>query len=199
MLSSIQTIENDRRTMMKKIVALSILATLFATADVYSAANSCCVGGAFEKRTVGIEIGATSIKGDTGKHGTNYDGGSASFGLRLGAQTGAWRSMFLFDFSTSDDEDQTYERLLMQMDYFIQTEELERYSIRPYIGANLGYLNYDSSKGIGDNGFTMGGQAGALFSLTPNWSLDLAYRYNIAIPDELDSIGSLSVGLDYSF
>ncbi len=185
---------------MKKIAILSILTTLFISAgDIYATANNCCIGGEFEKRTVGIEIGATSVTGNTGKHGTGYDGGSASFGLRLGAETRAWRSMFLFDFATSDEDDQTYERLLAQMDYFIQIEELNQYSIRPYIGANLGYLNYDSSKGIGNHGFTMGGEAGALFDLTSSWSLDLGYRYNIAIPNELDSIGSLSVGLDYAF
>lgn len=188
---------------MKKILFLSLLATAFVmSAGVYSdmqtKARNYYRGGGFDGKFVGLELGALSLEGDTGKHGDDYNGHSVSLGIRLGAMSNAWRSMVMFDYHDSDSNDQSYERLMVEVDYFVQSKGMEQYAIRPYIGGNLGYLNYEST-GIDHSGATFGGEAGVIVKLNSMLGLDFAYRYSLAIPDELDSIGQFVFAIDYSF
>jgi len=150
---------------------------------------------------VGVEVGATMIQGDTGDlvfGELNHEGSGASIGLRLGAQNVQWRSMLVLDYFNSDDDDQTYERGMVQVDYYIMPSSFNTIAFRPYIGINGGYMNYEST-GIDESGFTYGGQAGFTMSVLDNVDLDVAYRYSFAGPDELDHIGNVVFGVNYRY
>ena len=151
---------------------------------------------------VGVELGAVLIQGDT--DGTilgekNHDGSGVSVGLRLGAQNAMWRSMVLFDYFNSDDDDQTYERAMVQVDYYIMAANFSTTAFRPYIGVNGGYVNYETTGKPDINGFTYGGQVGFTAAVSDNIDFDVAYRHAFAGPDELDHIGNVVFGVNYLY
>jgi len=150
---------------------------------------------------VGVELGGTFVQGDT--DGTvlgeaNHDGSGASIGLRLGAQNAQWRSMIVLDYFDSDDDDQTYERAMVQVDYFLMASSFNTTAFRPYIGLNAGYLNYESTN-IDESGFTYGGQVGFTAAVSQNIDFDVAFRYSVASPDELDHVGNVVFGINYLY
>ncbi len=151
---------------------------------------------------IGVELGGTFVQGDTGDPvfgEPNHDGSGASFGLRLGAQNAQWRSMVVLDYFNSDDDDQTYERGMIQVDYYLMPSNFNTTSFRPYIGINGGYANYETT-GIEDaNGFTYGGQVGFTAAVSDNIDFDVAYRHAFAGPDELDHIGNVVFGVNYLY
>jgi len=150
---------------------------------------------------IGVELGATFLQGDTGDPvfgELNHDGSGASIGLRLGAQNAQWRSMLILDYFDSDDDDQTYERGMIQVDYYIMASNFTTTTFRPYIGINGGYINYEST-GIDESGFTYGGQVGFTAAVSDNIDFDVAYRYSLANPDELDHVGNVVFGINYLY
>ena len=151
---------------------------------------------------VGVELGAVLIQGDT--DGTilgekNHEGSGVSVGLRLGAQNAMWRSMVLFDYFNSDDDDQTYERAMVQVDYYIMAANFNTTAFRPYIGVNAGYANYETTNKPDINGFTYGGQVGFTAAVSDTIDFDVAYRHAFAGPDELDHIGNVVFGVNYLY
>ena len=150
---------------------------------------------------VGVELGAALIQGDTGTvlGEKNHDGSGVSIGLRLGAQNAMWRSMVVFDYFNSDSDDQTYERVGIQVDYYIMASSFNTTTFRPYIGINGGYANYESTGILDANGFTYGGQVGFTAAVYSNIDFDVAYRHAFAGPDELDHIGNVVFGMNYLY
>ena len=151
---------------------------------------------------VGVELGAVLIQGDT--DGTplgekNHDGSGVSIGFRLGAQNAMWRSMVLFDYFNSDDDDQTYERAMVQVDYYIMAANFSTTAFRPYVGVNAGYANYETTGKSDINGFTYGGQVGFTAAVSDTIDFDVAYRHAFAGPDELDHIGNVVFGVNYLY
>lgn len=149
---------------------------------------------------IGVEIGGTMLQGDTGGilGESNHEGDGVSLGLRLGAQNAMWRSMVVFDYFNSSKDDQNYERLMIQVDYYVLATQFQATAFRPYVGVNGGYMNYESYS-IDESGFTYGGQLGFTASVTKNIDLDLALRYSIATPDEIDNVGNVAVGINYLY
>ncbi|NKQ40494.1 MAG: porin family protein [Sulfurovum sp.] len=150
---------------------------------------------------VGVEIGGTMVQGDIDKSGTplydpNHSATGASIGIRLGAQNMQWRSMVMIDYFSKDV--QTYERALIQVDYFVSPSNFSTTAFRPYIGINGGYINYEGGT-ADENGFTYGGQAGFTASVTQDIDFDLAYRYSVTTFDELDHIGNVAFGINYLY
>ena len=148
---------------------------------------------------IGVELGATFVQGDTLLE-LNHEGDGASVGLRLGAQNAQWRSMAVLDYFNSDDDDQTYTRGTVQVDYYIMASDFSTAEFRPYVGVNGGYMNYESSAvGIDENGVTYGGQIGFTSAISTNVDLDMAYRYSITNPSEMDHIGNLVFGVNFLY
>jgi len=149
---------------------------------------------------IGVEAGGTWVQGDTGGFfgELNHKGKGASIGVRLGAQNEQWRSMLDIDYFNSDDDDQNYERGMIQVDYFISPNTFNTTTFRPYIGLNGGFVNYEST-GINETGFTYGGDTGFTVGLGKSIDLDVAYRYSIAGPEELDNMHNLVVGINYLY
>jgi opacity protein-like surface antigen len=122
----------------------------------------------------------------------DYD---VEFGVRIGAQNGQWRTMFIFDYYDSSDNDQNVEQGYLALDYFVFENESK---FKPYIGVNIGYANYESTY-VDDSGFLYGGQAGILFGVTETIDMDISYRYSLSDADAFDHIGSIIFGVNYLF
>ena len=172
---------------------------LGANSSLYAGDNARSVSDVSEA-FIGLELGGTFVQGDTGGPlgELNHDGTGASVGLRLGAQNAAWRSMLVLDYFDSDDDDQTYERAMIQVDYYLMSSTYNTTAFRPYIGLNGGYVNYESTA-VDESGFSYGGQVGFTAAVSENIDFDIAYRYSVASPDELDHIGNVVFGLNYLY
>jgi opacity protein-like surface antigen len=71
-------------------------------------------------------------------------------------------------------------------------------SFSPYIGANVGFANYESSF-VESDGLIYGGQAGFVVGATENIDIDLGYRYSLSETEELDHIGSFIFAVNYLY
>lgn len=149
-----------------------------------------------DRKFLGLEIGAGMVQGDTFTE-LNHDGNAVEYGIRLGAQTDEWRTTFAFDYFDSSDDDQNVEKFIGTVDYFIYNSGGD-ISVRPFIGVNIGYANYESTA-IDDSGFLYGGQAGVVIGITPQIDLDISYRYSLSEMDVMDHAGSVMFGFNYLF
>lgn len=175
--------------MMKKTV-VALLAGMALGSSVYAGSAP------GDKKFLGLEVGAATVKGDT-FYELNREGTAAEYGVRLGAQTDEWRTMFTFDYFDSSDDDQNVEKALVTVDYFVYNSGTE-VSVRPFVGLNVGYANYEST-GVDVSGIVYGGQAGVVIGITPEIDLDLSYRYSLSQTDEFDSMGTIVFGFNYLF
>jgi len=168
--------------MMKKIIL-----SLACVAGLSSAATAESTG------FIGLEVGYTSIQGDTLLI-NSYDSSDVSYGVRLGAMNEEWRTMFLGTYV--DSGDQSIQSGLISFDYLLTSPKDGGFI--PYIGAHGGYASYESDFIQGD-GYVYGGQIGVIVDLMPELALDVNYRYTLADSDQLNHSGSLVVALDYKF
>jgi len=184
--------------MVKKIAA-TLLCTVLGS-SLNAGENSLNTKG-----LIGFEVGAAKIQADTAFPGeSNFKGSDVEYGVRLGAQNESWRTMFIFDYYDSEDDNQNYEKGLFELDYYIFTTESDDITFRPYIGINVGYMNYESDGlGIGDSidesGLLYGGQVGFVFGLGESADLDVMYRYSLTDTTQTDHIESFLVGINYIF
>ncbi len=147
------------------------------------------------QRFIGLEIGAGQVQGDTPVE-IGHEGDAIEYGLRIGAQDGQWRTTFLFDYFDSSDDDQNVEKGMLTVDYFF-LDSLSN-SVRPFIGVNLGYANYESTF-FDDSGVLYGGQVGVVVGLTESIDLDIAFRYSLSDIDIMDHTSEIMLGVNYLF
>jgi len=182
--------------MMKKLavtlLCMTLGSTLYASEDIFTS-----------KTFIGLEVGYAEVQGavghmddDTVVIDPNFVGDyDVEFGFRIGAQNDQWRTTFIFDYYDSSDNDQNIEKGYLTLDYFILEKES---AVRPYIGVNVGYANYESSY-VEDSGILYGAQAGIVLEVAEMINMDLGYRYSLSDIDTLDHIGSVVFGVHYIF
>jgi len=146
------------------------------------------------KGFLGLEVGAATVDGDR-FDGFKYNGNAIEFGLRLGAQNDEWRATFVLDYYDSSSDDQTMQKGYGMVDYFFAGSYE---SVRPFIGANIGYAHYESTL-VDANGLLYGGQAGVVVSVDENIDLDLSYRYSLMQVDAVNDTGSIVFGFNYVY
>jgi len=175
---------------MVKKIAIALLCTALSS-SLYAGDQS--FGS---KGFMGIEVGYGSVDGDifTGQKRT---GDAAEFGLRLGAQTDEWRTMFVFDHFDSSSDDQTVEKGFLMVDYFFLDSDIDTV-VKPFIGANVGYANYESTL-VDSSGFIYGGQVGIVMRAGESVDIDLSYRYSLGQEDELNNVSSITLGINYLY
>lgn len=150
------------------------------------------------EKILGIEIGASRIQANN--HFSpiigelDHEGDNVEFGVRLGAEKQEWRTLLVVNYFNSSDDDQEYIKGFMGLDYFI----LQDTDIKPFIGANVGYMNYKTTD-IDESGFLYGAQAGLAYRATENIEIDLMYRYSFASSDNVDHIEGIIFGLNYIY
>ena len=147
------------------------------------------------KGFLGLEVGAATVDGDRldGKH----KGDAVEYGLRFGAQSNEWRATFAFDYFNSDSDDQKVEKGYLMVDYFFLQSDSEL-KVRPFIGANVGLINYESTQ-VDATDFIYGGQAGVVVGVGENVDLDLSYRYSLSGSDNVNDLGSIVFGFNYLY
>ena len=148
------------------------------------------------KGFIGLELGAATVQGDR-FYDLGYEGDAIEYGFRIGAQANEWRSMFVFDYYDSSSDDQNLEKSFLMVDYFFLGSD-SNVNFRPFIGANVGYVNYESTF-IESSSFTYGGQIGFAVEVAEILDVDLSYRYSLSVADEVDSMGSIVLGINYLY
>jgi opacity protein-like surface antigen len=154
------------------------------------------------EKFIGLEVGAAELQADTdgGFFGEpEHESTGAEFGLRVGAQNNEWRTTLIFDYYDNTDDDQNYEKGLVAIDYFLlaSTESIDE-RFKPYLGVNVGYMNYESTN-IDENGLLYGGQGGISFDVAENFEIDIGYRYSLCDAERTDHIGSAVFGINYIY
>jgi len=145
------------------------------------------------QKFIGLEASFTNVQGQQPSD-TSDD---VSYGLRLGAENEAWRTMFILDYYDSDVHN--VEKAFLTMDYFfLRSDGISNSALQPYIGLNLGYMNFESSSEDA-SGLLYGGQAGIVLDMMENIDLDLGYRYSLSGTDEFDHSGEVVFGINYKF
>jgi len=149
------------------------------------------------KGFIGLEVGYGAVDGDVWNDNGKHTGEAAEYGLRIGAQDDKWRTMFVYDYFKSDDDDQTVQKGFLMVDYFFLDSDIDTV-VRPYIGANVGYANYESTF-IDESGFLYGGQIGMTMRAGESVDIDLSYRYSLGQADVLNSVSSITLGINYLY
>jgi hypothetical protein len=152
------------------------------------------------ERFVGLEVGASTIKADTGGlfGEDNVEGSDVEYGVRIGAQNKDWRTILSLSQYDNKESDQNFEKGEIGFDYYLLTSQFQTTSFRPYLGVHGGYMNYESTQ-IDEDGFFYGGQAGFTLGVGDKIDVDLAYKYSLTDIEEVDNIGSLNIGINYLY
>jgi len=145
---------------------------------------------------LGIEVAASSVEGER-LNDFNHQGFGAEYGLRLGAQSDEWRATFAFDYFNSNSDDQNVEKSLAMIDYFFYHND-SNFNIQPFIGANIGLINYEST-GVDATDFIYGGQAGVIIGINEKIDFDLSYRYSLSGSTKVNNLSGIIFGLNYIY
>lgn len=142
---------------------------------------------------IGVEIASTEVQGE--QPSSTSDG--VSFGLRVGAQNEEWRTIIGFNYY--DKDEYSVEKLILSVDYlFYKYDAMNEFSVQPYIGLNMGYMNYEQGT-IDESGFLYGVQGGVIFNVMEKFDLDLGYRYSLSNAEALDHASDVLLGVHYHF
>ncbi|WP_309498095.1 hypothetical protein [Sulfurovum sp.] len=175
--------------MIKKLVMVLLCTALGSS--LYAAEQS--FGN---KGFIGLEVGYGSVDADlfTGQKHSSED---VEYGFRLGAQSAEWRTMFVFDYYKSDDDDQTVEKGFLMVDYFFLDSDIDTV-VRPYVGGNVGYANYESTL-VDESGLLYGGQIGIVMRAGDSVDIDLSFRYSLGQVDAVNNVSSITLGINYLY
>jgi opacity protein-like surface antigen len=163
------------------------------------------------RKFIGLEVSQTDIQADWVGSPTPpyYEIGAESdavqFGLRLGAENDKYRTMLLYTYYDDSDREQNIQTGMLSVDYFIWNTDVQGMKLKPFIGINTGYMNYESNdpydqlNNIDESDFFYGGQAGLILNIGEVFEVDLSYRYSLSNLDEVDHMGNIVLGLNYLY
>lgn len=175
---------------MVKKIAIVLLCTVLGS-SLYAAEQS--FGN---KGFIGLEVGYGAVDADIFT-GQKQKGEAVEYGIRLGAQADEWRTMFVYDYFDSDDDDQTVQKGFLMVDYFFMESDIDTV-VRPYIGANIGYAKYESTL-VDESGMLYGGQLGVVMRAGESVDIDLSYRYSWHQQDAVNNVSSITLGINYLY
>lgn len=151
------------------------------------------------KTMIGLEIGSAKIQAHNiyspiiGE--LDYVGQNIEYGFKIGAEKEDWRAFFVANFfDSSSDDDQKYMKGLIEVDYYLMKDS----ALKPFIGLNVGYINYETTD-IDEDGLLYGGQVGVQYDIVENISIDLMYRYSLVNTDNVDHVEGIIFGLNYVY
>ncbi|MEN8726881.1 MAG: hypothetical protein ABF276_02850 [Sulfurovum sp.] len=115
-------------------------------------------------------------------------------GLRYGKQTLDWRTVF----TLSGNSD--FQTFAVEVDKILLDELFGTAKIRPYLGATIGYLHYDTISSSSSDGYYYGGNLGFLIYATANIDVDLSYHYyKVSDLDPVYTMQGANLSLHYFF
>jgi len=145
------------------------------------------------QKFIGVEVSITEVQGEQPSDKSD----DVSYGIRVGAQNEQWRTMFTLNYFDSGEHN--IEKLFLSVDYFfLKTDVYNSYALQPYLGLNMGYMNYEST-GVDADGFVYGMQGGVVLDVMENVAFDVGYRYSLSSADELDHTGDVVFGINYQY
>ncbi len=145
------------------------------------------------QKFIGVEVSITEVQGEQPSD-TSDD---VSYGVRVGAQNEQWRTMFTLNYFDSGEHN--VEKLFLSVDYFfLKTNMMDNYTLQPYLGLNVGYMNFES-KDVDESGFLYGMQGGVVLEVTEDVGFDVGYRYSLSSSDALDHTGDVVFGINYQY
>jgi hypothetical protein len=162
--------------MLKFVVILSFLLT-----GLFAQQNS------KEFHFVGLAVSTESMQFESQSSIPDQD--ETSFGFRYGRQTHEWRTVF----TLSGNGDLT--NFGLEIDKILVDELFGMPEIRPYLGASVGYLQYEKN-----DGYYYGGNLGFMLYTSDTVDVDLSYHYyQTGKLEPLDTMqgGSLSIHYFY--
>ncbi len=145
---------------------------------------------------IGLELSGAFVQG-THNADLNYATKGLGYGFRIGADNGEWRTSVSVDKMNNDKV--SYERGELLVNYMFLMPQMQDLGLRPYIGLNGGYANYEAEGGINENGFTYGGQAGVVYDINDQFDIDLSYQYSLSRAAAFDHVGNLAIGINYKY
>jgi len=175
----------------KALIPLMVIGIVLGAnaGDYYVEANP-------SKVFMGIQLSGAMVQG-THKSDLNYATKGLGYGFRLGADNGEWRTMVAFD--KMNNGKVSYERGELQVNYMFLMPQMQDMGLRPFIGLNGGYANYEAEGGTNENGFTYGGQAGVVYDINDQFDIDLSYEYSISRAAAFDHVGNIAIGINYKY
>jgi hypothetical protein len=163
--------------MLKKIFVLFafLSATLFAQQDTE------------EFHFVGLTVSTDAMDFESIVDMPSQD--ETAFGFRYGRQTLEWRTVF----TLSGNKD--LQNFGLEVDKILVDELFGMPEIRPYLGASVGYLNYEEN-----DGYYYGGNFGFLLYATDTIDVDLSYHYyQVNKLEPLDTMQGASLSIHYFY
>ena len=136
---------------------------------------------------IGLTISTDSMEYESNANIANQD--ETTFGFRYGRQTLDWRTVF----TLSGNGD--VQNFGLEVDKILVDALFGMPEIRPYLGATVGYLNYEES-----DGYYYGGNFGFLLYATDTVDVDLSYHYyQVNKLEPLDTMQGASLSIHYFY
>ncbi len=149
------------------------------------------------ERLLGIEVGYTGA--DTKDAiGLKESSRSIDFGFKIGAQNKDWRTIVTGDMSNSDGH--KIQKVLISFDKFVWQSLYKKDDIvfKPYLSGHMGYLKHTTNN-ISEKGMFYGVGAGVAWNVLDEVDFDLGYRYSFTDLANLDSLSTMTFGVNYIY
>jgi len=174
--------------MLNRVISTSILlSALLVASDEFSS-----------ERFLGIEAGYGEVQ-SISAIGQPTKTKGIEFGFRFGAQNDEWRTTISgHNFSKNDEN---YFRAMLQFDRFVWASlyKTDNIIFKPYLGAHIGWLEYDSAGGVQEGSFVYGGQTGIAWNVMRTVDFDFGYRYSMSDIENVDNLGGFVFGVNYLY
>lgn len=173
--------------MIKKLLLSSVLIlTLSEAKDTLSS-----------ERLLGIEVGYAELD-TTSAIQREQSSHSAEFGFKLGAQNEDWRTTVIGDMSNSHGHKIT--KAMISFDKFVWQSLYKKDDImfKPYLSGHIGYIKHKSDY-ISESGMLYGAGLGVAWNVLDEVDFDLGYRYSFTGLSELDSLSTVTLGVNYLY
>jgi len=147
----------------------------------------------------GVELGYGAMESKNAMNSSESNRGF-DFGLKVGVQNYDWRTAFSTNYFKEDKHESLNTLLSVDKFLFAGIYETEDTIMKPYIGANLGWLKYkDSDLDIKDSDITYGFQLGFVWGLSSKLDFDFGYRHSFTAIEEVSRVDIFSLSLNYIF
>ena len=149
------------------------------------------------ERLLGIEVGYTGSE-TKDAIGLNENIKSVEFGFRLGAQNKDWRTILIGDMSNSKGH--KIQKAVISFDKFVWQSLYKTDDIvfKPYLSGHIGYLKHTTNN-ISEKGMLYGVGAGVAWNVLDEVDFDLGYRYSFTNLANLDSLSTMTFGVNYIY
>jgi hypothetical protein len=143
---------------------------------------------------IGAGIGYQQV--DPGIFETNH----TTLGIRVGRQSLDWRTIFGFDYETD------FSTIFVEADYIFLDEMFGTPKLRPYLGLNINYIDYNNffdytqNITIDEDGYSIGINIGLILYAGDRVDVDIGYHYNsVQSIEPVDYLQTVTLSIHYFY